>query len=182
MNFNFQQIFEQTNTLASAIAVLTAMITPALLIMASGTFILSTSNRLGRVIDRMRVVAERMEIWMQAEVPVIHLEERRELYLAQMERLSRRAGILQRSITLFYLAAATFMATSVTIGVIAVAGVRFAGVPVVLGIFGACLLFYGSVLLIFEARLAVISIRAELEMLNRLMQERSSHVPSITEA
>jgi hypothetical protein len=182
MNFNFQQIFEQTATLASALAVLTAMITPALLIMASGTFILSTSNRLGRVIDRMRVVSDKIEQWMQSDVPVSHLEERRTLYLSQLDRLSRRAGILQRSITLFYLAAATFMATSVTIGVIAVAGVRFAGIPVVLGIIGACLLFYGSVLLIFEARLAVASIRAEMELLNKLVEEGLPHVPSITEA
>jgi hypothetical protein len=181
MNFNFYQMLEQTTTLTSAIAVLTAMITPALLIMASGTFILSTSNRLGRVVDRMRVVTDKIESWMRSEAPIDHIEERRALYMNQMDRLSRRAGILQRSITLFYLAAATFMATSVTIGIIAVAGVRFAWVPVVLGIGGACLLFYGSLLLIFEARLAVASVRAELDLLNKLVAERSHHVATISE-
>jgi len=41
-------------SLSAGLTVLTAMITPALLISASGTFVLSTSNRLSRVIDRVR--------------------------------------------------------------------------------------------------------------------------------
>ncbi len=46
---------------ASAIAVLTAMITPAVLISACGSMILSTSARLGRVVDRVRALSERLE-------------------------------------------------------------------------------------------------------------------------
>lgn len=37
--------------------VLGAMITPAVLISACGTLVLSTSNRLSRVVDRVRVLA-----------------------------------------------------------------------------------------------------------------------------
>jgi len=33
-----------------------AMITPAVLISASGTLVLSTGNRLGRIVDRVRVL------------------------------------------------------------------------------------------------------------------------------
>ena len=47
--------------ISAGLTVLTSMITPALLISASGTFILSTSNRLGRVIDRVRKLSEDME-------------------------------------------------------------------------------------------------------------------------
>ena len=46
---------------AAAIAVLTAMITPAVLISACGSMILSTSSRLGRVVDRVRVLSDRLE-------------------------------------------------------------------------------------------------------------------------
>ena len=45
----------------SAIAVLTAMITPAVLISACGSMILSTSSRLGRVVDRVRSLSDRLE-------------------------------------------------------------------------------------------------------------------------
>ena len=46
--------------LTSSLAVLTAMITPAVLISASGTMILSTSTRLGRVVDRVRSLSDRL--------------------------------------------------------------------------------------------------------------------------
>jgi hypothetical protein len=45
----------------SATAVLTAMITPAVLISACGSMILSTSSRLGRVVDRVRALSDRLE-------------------------------------------------------------------------------------------------------------------------
>lgn len=43
------------------LAVLTSMITPAVLISACGALILSTSVRLGRVVDRVRVLSDRFE-------------------------------------------------------------------------------------------------------------------------
>ena len=47
--------------LSNAITVLTAMITPAVLISACGSMILSTSVRLGRVVDRVRSLSDRLE-------------------------------------------------------------------------------------------------------------------------
>ena len=44
---------------ANALAVLTAMITPAVLISACGALIFSTATRLGRVIDRVRFLSTR---------------------------------------------------------------------------------------------------------------------------
>ena len=49
------------NPLSSALAVLSAMITPAILISACGMLVLSTSNRLGRVVDRVRDLADKFE-------------------------------------------------------------------------------------------------------------------------
>ena len=46
------------NALNSTIEFLTAMVTPALLISATGSLVLSTSTRLGRVIDRVRALEE----------------------------------------------------------------------------------------------------------------------------
>ena len=41
--------------------VLGAMITPAVLISASGVLVLSTSNRVGRTVDRVRAIAAEVE-------------------------------------------------------------------------------------------------------------------------
>ena len=157
-------------SLSAALAVLTSMITPALLISASGTFILSTSNRLGRVVDRVRVLSEKIEDLMHHEADFELLEDRRSMMLAQMGWLSRRAIILQQSLTIFYLAAGIFVATSVAIGVASLVSANIGWLPVVLGILGACFLFYGSVKLILEARIAVESLHAETGFLDKLVR------------
>lgn len=155
--------------LSSALAVLTAMITPAFLISACGALILSTSTRLGRVVDRARTLIDRFEEMAKSDEDVELFEERRVIIFDQLDRLTRRAILLQRSMTVFYSALGVFVATSVGIGVIAAVGrTGFAWFAVVLGLLGACGLFYGSVLLIYEARLALASLNAEMSFIWKL--------------
>jgi len=90
------------------------------------------------------------------------------MLIEQLGRLSERANILQRSLTMFYLASGAFVASSVAIGFAAIVRSMPAWIPVALGILGACFLFYASVMLIFEARLAVSSLRSETRYLNKL--------------
>lgn len=145
---------------------LTAMITPAVLISACGSMILSTSSRLGRVVDRVRALSDKLE-----ELATKHAdetEERQAIIFAQLDKLTSRARILQRSMVAFYLCLGMFVATSVAIGVVAIVGnTRYTIVPVILGLVGACFLFYGSMLLIFEARLALSTIHAEMDFIWR---------------
>jgi hypothetical protein len=80
-----------------------------------------------------------------------------------------RARTLQRSLTVFYTAAGIFVSASVAIGITAaLPGESYAWVPVLLGLVGASFLFYGSVLLIIEARLALASLSAEMDFIWRL--------------
>lgn len=150
--------------MSSAVAVLTAMITPAVLISACGSMILSTSSRLGRVVDRVRALSDKLE-----ELAAKHAGETKERQAAifgQLDKLTSRARILQRSMVAFYLCLGMFVATSVAIGVVAIVGnTRYKIVPVIFGIIGACFLFYGSMLLIFEARLALSTIHAEMDFI-----------------
>ena len=53
------------------------------------------------------------------------------------------------------------------IGVVALLNARFAWVPVAMGLIGAFFLFYGSMLLIFEARLALSTTHAEMDFIWR---------------
>ena len=154
---------------SAALAVLTSMITPALLLSACGAFILSTSNRLGRVIDRTRRLSETMEDIMRDEYHVELLEERRDLIFTLIDRQSRRASYLARTLVIFYSAAAAFVATSVAIGFVSLYGPRQAWVALITGIAGACLMFVGSVLLILEARLTMSTLGAEIGFLKRLV-------------
>ena len=148
--------------MSSAVAVLTAMITPAVLISACGSMILSTSSRLGRVVDRVRHLLDKLEELAQTR---IEDKERQGVIFAQLDKLTSRARILQRAMVVFYLATGMFVATSVAIGIVAVIpnSPRYNLVPVIVGLGGACFLFYGSMLLIFEARLALSTIHAEMD-------------------
>ncbi len=156
--------------LSSALAVLTAMITPAVLISACGTMILSTSTRLGRVVDRVRSLSDRLEELAHSDTKVEMFEERRAVIFTQLDKLTSRSRLLQRSMTVFYMALGIFVATSVAIGIVAVSGAIYYWIPVVTGLIGACFLFYGSILLIFEARLALSTIHTEMDFIWRLSQ------------
>jgi hypothetical protein len=158
------------DALSSSLAVLSAMITPAVLISACGTMILSTSTRLGRVVDRVRTLSDRLEALAHAERELELFDERRAMIFAQLDKLTSRARILQRSMVTFYWALGIFVSTSVAIGVVAVSA-RYHFVPVVMGLFGACFLFYGSILLISEARLALSTIHSEMDFIWRLSKE-----------
>lgn len=150
----------------AAIAVLTAMITPAVLISACGSMILSTSSRLGRVVDRVRALSDRLEAMAAEPERGPALIERQASIFQQLDKLTSRARILQRCMVTFYLSLGMFVATSVAIGVIPFTGnQRYNMIPVGLGLAGACFLFYGSVLLILEARLALSTIHGEMDFI-----------------
>jgi len=78
------------------------MITPAVLISACGSMILSTSSRLGRVVDRVRALSDKLE--ELAGKNAAETKERQGVIFAQLDKLTSRARILQRSMVAFYLA------------------------------------------------------------------------------
>ena len=151
------------------LGVLSSMITPAVLISACAGLILSTSVRLGRVVDRVRALSDSFQELAQKDpANVVMFEDRLTLTFTQLDWLTSRARHLQRAMTTFYLALGLFVATSVAIGITAAAGSGFAVVPVVLGMVGVALLFVGTTLLGFEATLALKSIHAEMDFLWKL--------------
>lgn len=147
---------------APANEVLGAMITPAVLISASGTLVLSTSNRLSRVVDRVRSLAREAE--GHAQDP-----GRAKLLADQLPRLSQRALMLRTALTVLYCAIALLVGCSFTIGLGGILQGVPAWIPVGLGILGAGALLHASLLLIREARSAVSSTLQEMEALEQVL-------------
>jgi hypothetical protein len=139
----------------TALAVLSAMITPAVLISACGTLVLSTSTRLARVIDRVRQMADRVDALDTQKPSPVNYEERRASLRRQMLTLARRGRFLQFSLTLLYLGVATFVATSVSIGIVYTGFPHAVWVPVALALTGAMMLLAASLVLIAESRIAL---------------------------
>jgi hypothetical protein len=143
------------NGLFSASEVLGAMITPAVLISASGTLVLSTSNRLTRVVDRVRTLAAEAEELREAGEGSEEVEARRQLIVAQIPVLTDRALLLRSALTSLYTAIGLLVATSIAVGVVAALDWSYGWVPVITGLGGGCALLWGSLLLVREARRAI---------------------------
>lgn len=150
--------------LTRTLAVLSAMITPAVLISACASLTISTSNRLTRTIARAREVSKLFQQLMD-DPPQDQalLEEERDVLFQLLQRATRRSKILQRAMTSTYLALGVFVATSVAVGIAELLAEEYAFVAVALGILGAALLFYASILLIMESRIALAAIQQEMD-------------------
>jgi hypothetical protein len=152
--------------------ILGVMITPAVLISASGTLTLATTNRLARIVDRVRVLhtqAEELPPWDETDLDTL---DKRAQIADQIARQTQRIGILQAAVIALYVAIGLLVGSSVAIGLSAASGL-FGWVPVGLGLLGATALLIGAVLLIREARLAVQSTLAELAYTQRMVARRT---------
>jgi hypothetical protein len=167
---------------SNALAVLTAMITPAVLISACGALIFSTASRLGRVIDRVRFLAARFEELARNPAADEMATERLALLQAQLERQTTRARLIQRSLVAYYSSVGIFVATSVAIAVLNSVARNYLWVAVVLSLFGAVFMLYGSFLLIVESRMALAAIVSEIEFLSSVSRKYAAAPQTATDS
>jgi Protein of unknown function (DUF2721) len=158
--------FASTRELASVLDVLSAMITPAVLILASSSLLITTSNRSIRCVDRVRERVEELEALGEATDE--KTETKRRHINSQLEINTRRARLLQRAMARLYLGISFLIATSVSIGVVALIHVDIGFVPLLLGFIGAGLMLSASVYLIIESRLAMTTTYAEMDYIHQI--------------
>lgn len=150
--------------LNSTIEFLTAMITPALLMSATGSLVLSTSTRLGRVVDRVRELEKRLSDMILAEdkssIPLY--EKRIDTVVGLLDKVTSRARILQKAMGTFYYGLVCFVLCSVSIAVVGIFGI-YRWLPIPIGIVGILYLLYGSILMLKETRMATATVNAEMD-------------------
>jgi len=115
----------------------------------------------------VRSLSDRLQELPDDDTKTEFLAEKRAMLFDQLDKLTSRSRLLQRGLTTFYLAVGVFVATSVAIGVVSFFSGRFGWVPVTMGLVGAFFLFYGSMLCVFEARLALSTTHAEMDFIWR---------------
>lgn len=153
----------------SPYAALTLIAAPAVLTNAVSLLALGTSNRFGRSIDRARQLAAHLETPGAASDP--HLTIR----IRQFDRAQQRTLLLLRSLRCFYLSLGLLSAASL----VALLGASLdpeTHKPVlqvlplgalVAGAAGVCFLCIGSVFLVRETRLAVVSVDEEAALIRK---------------
>ena len=154
-----------------ALGVLSAAITPAVLILATSSLIAATSGRLSRIVDRARRLGDQFEAQARAagaegeESEV--LAEGRALVYDQLRKATTRAILLQRAMSALYLTLVLLIATSVTIGVESAIAWRHPALPVIIAMSAVGVLFYAALLLLAESRIALRAIDREMGFTRR---------------
>jgi hypothetical protein len=157
---------------------LSAMITPALFMTASGSLIISTSNRMSRIADRIRELNEQADDLSRGGSGLDLPAERLVHVADQLERLVWRGDRIRLALTLLYQAMAMFVGTSLTMAIDSLIGNYFAALPTSLAIGGVTLLLVSCVQLTREARTSLRTNRLEVEFYRSLRQRRTAQVDS----
>src|SRR3954466_10867946 len=90
-------------------ATLSAMITPALFMTANGSLIISTSNRMSRIVDRIRVLNDLGGAICRGASGLDYLAERRAHLADQIERLRWRGDRIRFALSMLYIAFGSFL-------------------------------------------------------------------------
>ncbi len=160
--------------LGDGIAILAAMATPAVLLLANSMLILSTNQRLQSILDRVRetelsiagkdVAPETADLHLLNELLVAH---------------ARRARAAHRALLCFYSSAGTFVIVVLAVGLGGL-GLDWA-LPIALltAFIGCALLFCGTALLIAETRLGITATDRRFDsvrdLCRRLAERREQH-------
>lgn len=139
------------------------MITPVVLILASGSLTLSTSQRLSREIDRTRKVGNMLKDLIRSDKEEEKTLKEISSLFNQLKRSSKRVRHLQRAMTSLYISLVFFVATSISIGIVDVLELTYNWLPIILVLAGSAMLFYASIELISETRLAYLSVNNEMD-------------------
>ncbi len=129
--------------------VVSQMITPAVLILASGSLVSSTLTRLARSVDRARVLLRQGQ---EARAGGDRAKQTRIERILVTQR--RRVELSERALSAFYLAIGFFVACSLAIAIDALVDGRIAWVPGLLAILGGLVLLLGSGMQVLETNLA----------------------------
>ncbi len=150
--------------LSQTLTILSSMIAPVVLILACGSLIANTSQRLAQVIERCRSLIDQLKEVVKENAPDEEsMSKESALLFYLVGKASHRSRLLQVALTTLYISLGMFIATSISLGILNVINSRHTWFPVALSMLGALMLLYTSVLLITESSLARRALNRELD-------------------
>ena len=145
-----------SNASSPALVIISAMITPALLILGSASLVATALQRLARAIDRARAILQLSE------------EDKRKLGWTQdvsqrwLERYAARSVMAERAVTAFFLAVGILVLGCLSIAIDRYFADMLTWLPVSLTIIGMFMILAGAYFMVQESRLANLQIREEI--------------------
>lgn len=165
--------------ISSAVDVLSSMITPAILILATASILNTVSARLIRVMDRVRELGLEIQQVAEERRDGRAQGERRDHLLLMLRTASRRARLLQKGMSRLYLAIGAFIVTSIIIGVFSLSDFDLSWIALGIGFLGALLLLSASVMLIIESRMAMTATSQETKFVWKWSEQHFASVSNV---
>jgi hypothetical protein len=145
---------------------ISAMITPAILILAAGSLVASTLVRLGRVVDQTRaLIAEGEQARGSGKMLDLPAIERR------MQRQLRRAELARNALWGYYVAIALFLLSSVVLAVDQATHAPFEWLGPSITLLGGLVLMLATLALVVEVGLSAGALREEVETYEKRVHE-----------
>jgi hypothetical protein len=155
-------------------ATLSAMITPAIFLTANGSLIISTSNRMARVVDRIRVQNDLWDRLCRGATDLDYTDRRLEHAHDQLDRLVWRSDRIRWALVALYLAFGAFVGTSLALAIDVLFANSLVALPTGLAVLGVGLMLLACVNLVREALEALRSNRLEIRFFRALHERRQA--------
>jgi len=153
-------------------ATLSAMITPAIFLTANGSLIISTSNRMSRVLDRIRALNELGDKIDRGGGDFDYPMERLAQVHEQRDRLLWRSDRIRLALVALYLAFGAFVGTSLALAIDVWTGNRLVALPTLTAVIGVGFMLFACISLVREAFEALWNNRLEIRFYQELHQRR----------
>lgn len=145
-------------------ALFTSIVTMAILISACGSLIISTSNRLIRVVDICRGFCDRAK----TETDKGELEQ----IFYQLERIGPRIKLLETALTMFYISISCFALTTLFMSLDQIIPQNLNKLTLGSGIVGVLILPIASIILVIERQFTMKSIWQEIDYVNKTFKNK----------
>jgi len=151
-------MIQNASNTSGLLGIISAMITPAILILATGSLVASTLTRLGRIVDRARALLRDIaEFRRQGDSISASLSE------GWLQSYQRRSQFAERALTIYYIAIFLFVAASLAIAIDDITRGYVPWLALTLTVLGAFCLFAGTAALVFETNIATGQILLEID-------------------
>jgi len=157
---------------ASSYETLAEMIAPALFMTATGSLIVSTANRIGRIVDRIRVLVDLGDSLSRGVLDLDYPELRLEQTLQHLKQLEKRSNMALRAVRFLYLAFGLFVSSSLAVAVDTLFQHNLLIIPIVFSVCGVSSMLGACINLVLEAMLALKNNNMSLRFFRELQDLR----------
>jgi hypothetical protein len=161
-----EELPNEIPNLRTALRVLSALIAPAILILACASLVGVVSNMLSAVVERTRHIAGNVSDHGDSGVELAFL-------LEDLSRAMQRSRLLQRALSSLLVAIAVLVVSSVLFAVVAVWLPHSAWIPVLFAVIGVGFLLYACVILALDSRIGITAVDKEMSLIRRTHTERA---------